>query len=549
MDVFEQNIVTTPGASEPQGSAVVGGSGLETGSNVAGPLRSLSNDREGAGVASQAPATLTSTSAEKQNESKSSRLQDKLLASSSSKIPNTQIALANLKATIKQQNKIINGILAATGHLQAVKEKSKSPMIQKAIEGVTEATEYLRASTNSLHSAFYETEKALIRETTEKKSGTDVETPALDETRAAITELRGIIESQGALLEGLSKQMEQQHQQQLVEARAPKMDAPTRNTWKNTDKPRNPLDHPQGSSQATSEFPLINEWKTVKKKSRKAKTGPTENKTESNKRKRKKPPPLDAIAVRPVEGETTTEILKTIKHDIEIDKIGALVSTITESRSGEIIIRLNTKDTKKTALEDELRNKLGTRAGVRGLTKLEDVEIQDLDSVTTATDVETCIRHALDSHTDDQTIQVMSLRQAYKGTQRATVRMKSTDAYKLEKARTVKIGWVHARVRIKIRAIKCFRCLGYGHRKQFCTGKDRTDECCLCTGKGHTATTCKSPPKCAACDDIKEKTDHYPGSGKCTAYKRALDPNKANLRANEQRGPNTDSVAQNANQQ
>jgi len=293
------------------------------------------------------------------------------------------------------------------------------------------------------------------------------------------------------LLEGLSKQVERQHQQHAGEARTPSTDAPTRNEWKNTDKPQNPPDQPQCSSQLTKEFPPINEWRTVKK-SRKAKRGPTEKKAETDKRKRQKPPPPDAIAVRPVEGETTVEILKAIKHDVEIDKIGALVSTITESRSGEIIIRLNAKDTKRTALEDELRNKLGSRAGVCGLAKLEDVEIQDLDSVTTATEVETCIRHALGAHTDDQTIQVKSLRQSYMGTQRATVRMKSTDAHKLEKAGRVKIGWVYVRARIKIRAIKCYRCLGYGHRKQLCTRVDRTEECCLCTGKGQQYTIARA---------------------------------------------------------
>jgi len=88
----------------------------------------------GAGVASQAPATLTSTSAEKPNESKSSKLQDKLSAANFSKKSNTQIALADLNHMIKQQNKIINGILAATDHLQACKEKSKSPVILEAIE-------------------------------------------------------------------------------------------------------------------------------------------------------------------------------------------------------------------------------------------------------------------------------------------------------------------------------------------------------------------------------------------------------------------------------
>jgi len=57
--------VTAREGEASQESAVVGGSGVRTGSNVAGPLRSLSANRDGTGVASQAPATPKSTRAEK----------------------------------------------------------------------------------------------------------------------------------------------------------------------------------------------------------------------------------------------------------------------------------------------------------------------------------------------------------------------------------------------------------------------------------------------------------------------------------------------------
>ncbi|KAL4082661.1 hypothetical protein QTP88_029722 [Uroleucon formosanum] len=64
MDINNRNNVTAPGDSDPQVPAAVSGSGVKAGSNVAGSLRSLSSDREGAGVASQAPTTLTSTRAD-----------------------------------------------------------------------------------------------------------------------------------------------------------------------------------------------------------------------------------------------------------------------------------------------------------------------------------------------------------------------------------------------------------------------------------------------------------------------------------------------------
>jgi hypothetical protein len=61
MHCQKSTLGTTSGASEPQRSAGVGGSGVKTGTNVAGPLRSSSSDREGAGVVVQAPATLPTT--------------------------------------------------------------------------------------------------------------------------------------------------------------------------------------------------------------------------------------------------------------------------------------------------------------------------------------------------------------------------------------------------------------------------------------------------------------------------------------------------------
>uniref|UniRef100_A0A2S2PRV6 Uncharacterized protein n=1 Tax=Schizaphis graminum TaxID=13262 RepID=A0A2S2PRV6_SCHGA len=252
MNSTNEDDVTTPGASEPQGSAVVSGSGVYTGSQVAGSSRSSSDHREGTGVASLAPATQPTTSAEiGVSQAGTSKLCDKLKAAKSVKKSSTQEAFASLKSTIEQQYKTINGILKATDHLQSCKEKSRSPVILEAIKQVTGATENLRTLTESLHSAFYEAEIALTRETYDQKSGTDVVTPALAETRAAIIELRAIMEKQGALLEGLSKQVERQHQQRPAEARTSSTDAPTRNAWKNTDKPQNPLDQPQCSSQST----------------------------------------------------------------------------------------------------------------------------------------------------------------------------------------------------------------------------------------------------------------------------------------------------------
>jgi hypothetical protein len=67
MSCYQSSIVTTSGASEPQWSTGVGGSGVKTGSNVANPLQSSASDRVSTGVANQAPVTLTITGAKTKN--------------------------------------------------------------------------------------------------------------------------------------------------------------------------------------------------------------------------------------------------------------------------------------------------------------------------------------------------------------------------------------------------------------------------------------------------------------------------------------------------
>ncbi|XP_022162919.1 uncharacterized protein LOC111028539 [Myzus persicae] len=261
--------------------------------------------------------------------------------------------------------------------------------------------------------------------------------------------------------------------------------------------------------------------------------------------KKKNSPFPDAIAVKPGDGETVADILKSMKKDVDVEATGAQISSISESRNGEIVIKIKAKDTERTALEEQLRSKLGLRATVRGLVKFEDVEIQDLDCVTSEAEVENSIRCALGLHADDKSVKVRNIRQSFMGTQRATVRLKGVDARKIIENGRIKIGWVNARVRLKAKATKCFRCLGYGHIRQACKGPDRSEACCLCAKEGHKATTCTAPPKCVACQDIKEATDHFPGSGKCAAYRLALSGHKPKSKAKDRDTATTSSTLEN----
>lgn len=105
---------------------------------------------------------------------------------------------------------------------------------------------------------------------------------------------------------------------------------------------------------------------------------------------------------------------------------------------------------------------------------------------------------------------------------RASVTLKGADADKLSKQGRLKVGLIFARVRIKVHALKCFKCLRYGHTRHTCEGPDRSNICSLCQAIDHRGTDCTKAPKCIACTDIRAPTNHYPDSGRCSAYQKAL---------------------------
>lgn len=150
-----------------------------------------------------------------------------------------------------------------------------------------------------------------------------------------------------------------------------------------------------------------------------------------------------------------------MRKDVDVEATGAQTSSISESRNGEILIIIKAKDMERTALEEQLRSKLGPLVTVRGLVKFNDVDLQDLDCVTSESEVENSIRCVLGLHADDQSVKVRNIRQSFMGTQRATVRLKGVDVRKIVEKGRIKVGWVNAKIRLKAKAIKCFRCLGY----------------------------------------------------------------------------------------
>lgn len=88
-------------------------------------------------------------------------------------------------------------------------------------------------------------------------------------------------------------------------------------------------------------------------------------------------------------------------------------------------------------------------------------------------------------------------------------------AMSIIKEGNVTVGWTRIRVQsLEPKEIQCFKCLEYGHTRNYCNStQDRSKICYNCGTEGHRAKQCKGEPSCPICDKAVEK--HRMGSRKC----------------------------------
>lgn len=396
-------------------------------------------------------------------------------------------------------------------------ERSKSPILKDAIELVVGAVEALVPNRNALHGAFYEAEKAAIA-----SLGGSAPT---NQNAASLQNQEAILKICDELKTCLFQQQEEINALKSAQA------GPTYPAQANAHRPaqRSPssADGTQGSSNkmpsvlswAPTNFKPhpdntpVEPWVAVERKRKNRNKNPervpraADGKTS---RKRGRPPPPDAIAVKPNEGETFADILRSVRKDVDVEKTGAHITSIAESSKGEVLIRVTRGESKRSDLESAIRNALGTRASVRGLVRHDNLDITRLDGVTTEAEITEALKDAAALPPNDDSVRIRNVRPAPGGTRRATVSMRSVDAIKIAKAGRVKIGLVWATVRLLEKPTRCFRCLGFGHTRSKCTGADRTEACSRCSKAGHRAADCSNPPMCISCADLGAPVDDFP---------------------------------------
>lgn len=187
------------------------------------------------------------------------------------------------------------------------------------------------------------------------------------------------------------------------------------------------------------------------------------------------------------------------------------VRTLRKTKNGMCLLKIQTNTDGRDKFQEALQNAIGDAGSVRTMTSKAQLEILDLDCVATPAEVTQRLREETGRNADFG-VHIFGPNRAEQ--YMAVCDLESHEAERLLQRGRIKIGWMLCRVRERLTVTKCHKCLGYGHIRADCTGKDRTKSCRKCGDTGHYATNCNNGLACPLCAEAKhEDVAHLAGLG------------------------------------
>ncbi|KAI4467919.1 hypothetical protein MML48_2g00006521 [Holotrichia oblita] len=153
------------------------------------------------------------------------------------------------------------------------------------------------------------------------------------------------------------------------------------------------------------------------------------------------------------EGKTYSDMLRTIKQNVNIDEVGIKVKTIKKIARGDIMMEVQGGKDKAEALRREIQNNNeGTQVKVKNRDEV--IHVLGIDGDVTQKEIEEAIRKNVAS-ANYQDITVLSCRPNQSGSQNATIALEKGLARDLVRKGSLRVGWVPCCVRARVNITRC----------------------------------------------------------------------------------------------
>lgn len=543
MEVSNRNFVTASGDSDPQMPAVVSGPGVYTSAQVAGSPRSSSDNREGTGVASQAPVSLSTTSARINGQAANgSPTVHQVSGSQAAQVAGNTVDVRSASKTRAQAEAKYTKLLEDTlRHLEALESSVRAASNTKI--DIKTGTKALGTCFREFLSAARIIGMARSPDTTEQRVRClqQQQQQQHAQTMKLISEVRDeqlqhqqlMLEKMDTLLqnrqaEGLSNDMSWSHD------RLNKQDERLTSQDRKLDKIISELDQiarvsadaPQEqqkqqqhrvelertSQEADQDQQQQPTWSQVASRTRKPRKGgpPPSKKVQPTTAERlallqRRVPKTAAVTIdRPVDNGSLVAAMRKVSGSINLASLGVNVLTTRKTRAGGILLEVDGIE-KASLLADKIRSVIGDTARVRLPEPRTPVLLLGIPEWVGVEEVlEGLVRAEITGVTaGDVRIQKNA---GDRGEYVASLSLPLMDAIQLAETKVVVIGWTKCRVKLlEKNQPTCYRCQEKGHLAAECSNDVKPRRCHRCHDEGHLVRDCRQPPRRLQTDSARQQ--------------------------------------------
>ena len=229
-------------------------------------------------------------------------------------------------------------------------------------------------------------------------------------------------------------------------------------------------------------------WQTVGKKTK----GKLKKKNKS----------ADALLISAKADTSYADILRKVKKDLTEIEAEGTIEKVRRAIRGQLMIVLNWKISDEVgSLYGRMAEVLKEEAEVTCKKNEVDLEIRDIEEITSAKEAHAALVEASRGCPDIPSGAAKSLREAYGKTQVAFVRLPAETAQRIMgETGKIRIGLVNCSVRDVNRPLRCYKCWHVGHMASQCKSDiDRSELGIKCGDAGHKVSQCKNKARCALC--------------------------------------------------